>query len=231
MSRPFALTLAERARTVLAGSTTFRVRVPGLTLDIHRHAITPDGAVLFGAPPELALERADAVATDVSAVPQPDRVRGVVTLSGPLSEVTDPLPVGMRSHLTGSGTTDRRILRITPEEVHLDWRCERPGGVPVPIAIGSYRTAFPDPLVGYESEWLPHVQSGHGEILERLARFELGCEDDALDVRALGLDRYGIVLRVTDAEGRFDMRLPFERAVTCGCDVREAFGALLSRVA
>lgn len=230
MARHFALTPAERARTVLAASTTLRVRFPGLTLEVHRHALSPEGALLFGAPDDLDLQHAAATAIDVCAVPQPDRIRGCVTVAGPLSEVTEPLPPGMRTHLTGTESS-RRLLRLTPEDVHLDWRCERSGGVPVPIALGSYRAALPDPLVAYEPDWLPHLQADHGEVLALLARHELGYHDGPLDVRALGLDRYGIVLRVTDADGRFDVRLPFERAVTCGCDVREAFGALLNRVA
>lgn len=230
-TRPLTITLAERARTILAGCTTLRVRVPGLTLEVHRHALGPDGSVLFQAPGDLPLQHADLTAIDVSAVPQPDRIRGTVILSGPLSEVTGPLPAGLRAHLTGSDAVgSSRLLRLAPEEIQLDWRCERTGGVPVPVSPESYRAAFPDPLVAFEAEWLPHLQDGHADLLATLARHELGTEEDELDVRALGLDRYGVVLRVRDTMSTFDLRVAFDRPVTCGCDVREAFGALVDRV-
>lgn len=228
LTRPFSLTSAERARTILAGCTNVRVRVPGLTLEVHRHGLTPDGALLFQAPPELALQRADAVAFDVAATPQPDRLRGEVRLSGQLGEVPEPLPAGMRAHLTGSDDPSAgRLLRLTPDHVVLDWRCEDAGELE--LSLAAYRVAFPDPLVGYESAWLPHLQADHDRVLAALARYELGIEH-AVDVRALGLDRYGVVLRVLDEDLRFDLRLPFDRPASCGCEVREAFAALVDRV-
>src|SRR5690349_8465414 len=111
--RPVALTAAERARTLLAGCATIRVRVPGLTLEVHRHGLTPDGALLFQAPDDLVIGEAEVTGIDVSAVPQPDRIRGTVTLYGALHEVTEALPVGMRAHLTGTDVVgSSRLLRL-----------------------------------------------------------------------------------------------------------------------
>lgn len=231
-TRPYALTAAERVRTVLAGSTNVRVRVPGLTLEVHRHGLTPEGSVLFQAPPDLEVQRAEAVVIDVSAVPQADRVRGEVHLAGMLHEVADPLPAGMREHLTGSADPAvGRLVRLIPETVTLDWRCEGAVGLRE-IPLTAYRSAFPDPLLGYEGAWLPHLQADHEAVLDTLARHELGIEPGTgrdVDVRALGLDRYGVVLRVRDDRERYDLRIPFDRPVSCGCDVREAFGTLVER--
>lgn len=239
-TRPGALTAAERARTLLAGCSTVRVRLPGVTLEVHRHGLTPDGSLLFQAPAELTLSDAEATAVDVSAVPQPDRVRGTVVLHGRLNEVTEALPVGLRAHLTGSEVVGgSRLVRLAPDRVLLDWRCEQAEGGEVEIGLPSYRVAFPDPLLGYETEWLPHLQADHAELLEVLACHELGIEDDDVDVRAVGLDRYGVVLRVlgvavvpgSPRTRSYDVRIRFDQPITCGCDVRQAFSALLERAA
>jgi hypothetical protein len=232
ITRPYALTAPERVRTVLAGCLNLRVRVPSLTLEIHRHGLTPDGSVLFQAPPDLELGAAEAVAIDVSAVPQSDRIRGEVYLRGSLDDVREPLPAGMRAHLTGSDDPGvGRLVQLDPDDVVLDWRCEDAVGRRE-IPLTAYRSAFPDPLVAYEHTWLPHLQADHAEVLGTMARHELGLEpaqDEAVDVRALGLDRYGVVLRVHDGRSRYDLRIPFDRPVACGCDVREAFGSLVQR--
>lgn len=235
--RVAALTPAERARTIMATAATLRVISPDLTLDVHRHGVLPDGSVLFQAPVDFAdglgANRISATAIDVATVPQPDRVRGEVTLTGPIDSVTEPLPAGMRLHLTGSDALDTTatLVRLVPDRVALRWRCEAFEGHPpiCQVDLGNYRDAFPDPLLGYEANWLPHLQADHGPVLTALARHELGWDEDPADVRALSIDRYGLVLRVRDCGVALDLRLPFGRPVGCGCDVRDAFNALLRR--
>jgi hypothetical protein len=239
-STVLALTPAERARTILASASTLRVASPEQTLEVHRHGVVPDGSLLFQAPRDFGQDlsgyRVTATAVDVTTVPQPDRLRGTLTLAGPVYDVEEPLPAGMRMHLTGSDEPDgsTRLVRLVPDSVGLAWRCEvaatEPPARQVPLA--DYRCAFPDPLLGYEAEWLPHLQADHAPILIAIARHELGWEDDPIDVRALGIDRFGLVLRVRDGAlpgGTRDLRVGFDRAVSCGCDVRDTFSALLER--
>jgi len=240
-STALALTPAERARTIIASASTLRVASPDLTLDVHRHGVAPDGSLLFQAPKDFAQDlesyRLTATVVDVTTVPQPDRVRGTVTLAGPLYDVVEALPAGMRMHLTGSDEPDgtTRLVRLVPDSIGLAWRCETAAGEPAArqVPLEDFRRAVPDPLLGYEAEWLPHLQADHGDLLVGIARYELGWNTDPDDVRALGIDRFGLVLRVTDQAfddgGHRDLRIGFDRAVTCGCDVREAFSALLSR--
>ncbi|RNL60777.1 DUF2470 domain-containing protein [Nocardioides marmoriginsengisoli] len=248
MTRPstaLTLTPAERARTIVASASTLRVVSADLSLDVHRHGVIPDGSLMFQAPADAFLnasgvgdlgQRVTATAVDVTTVPQPDRLRGTLTLAGPVHDVVEPLPAGMRIHLTGSDKPDpsTRLLRLVPDSVGLAWRCEAGDGEPPArqVALADYRCAFPDPLLGYEAEWLPHLQADHSQILTAIARYELGWEEDPDDVRALGIDRFGLVLRVRDAAldgGGRDLRLGFDRSVACGCDVRNAFSALLER--
>lgn len=234
--------MAERARTIVATASTLRVATPELTLDIHRHGVIPDGSILFQAPGDFAQQlgvlqhdrnRVSATVVDVATVPQPDRIRGELTLTGPLYGVVEPLPAGMRLHLTGSETPDEctQLVRLVPDRVALIWNCEVTGDKPAArlVPVEDYRCAFPDPLLGYEAEWLPHLQADHGDLLAGLARYELGWEETADDVRALGIDRYGLVLRVRDCGVSIDLRIAFDSTVTCGCDVREAFSTLLNR--
>jgi hypothetical protein len=208
------LTPAERARTIVASASTLRVASAEQTLDVHRHGVVPDGSLLFQEPGDFAQDlsgyRVTATAVDVTTVPQPDRLRGTLTLAGPVFDVEEPLPAGMRMHLTGSDEADAstRLVRLVPDTVGLAWRCETTATEPPArqIPLADYRCAFPDPLLGYEAEWLPHLQADHAQVLTALARHELGWEDDPAD-----------------------LRISFDRAVTCGCDVREAFSALLER--
>lgn len=231
------LTPAERARTIIATASTLRVASPELTLEVHRHGVVPDGSILFQAPVDFADQLEDyritATAVDVATVPQADRVRGDVTLTGPVYDVVEPLPAGMRLHLTGSDqpADDTRLIRLVPDRIALSWRCETVDGQPVArqIVLEDYRSAFPDPLLGYEAEWLPHLQADHSDLLTGLARYELGWDEDPEDVRALSIDRYGLVLRVRHCGVQNDLRIGFDKTVACGCDVREAFSALLTR--
>ena len=68
-------------------------------------------------------------------------------------------------------------------------------------------------------------------MLRTLAASACGGLADEIDVRPLGLDRYGLLLRLYADGAHRDVRLPFGRPVTCGCDLREAFGDLLERAA
>lgn len=208
-----------------------------VALDVHRHGVVPDGSVLFQAPAALVASMAGSTATatavDVATVPQADRIRGTVTLAGPLLEADGSLPAGLRAHLTGSETWDERtrIVRLVPEKVGLAWNCELRAGEPSwrQVRVADYRIACPDPMLGYEAEWLPHLQADHPGELAAIAGHELGGPEGPEDVRALAIDRYGLVLRVTDHGCRRDLRIAFDRPVSCGCDVREAFGTMLER--
>jgi hypothetical protein len=73
--------------------------------------------------------------------------------------------------------------------------------------------ARPDPFCAVESGWIRHLDSAHGDVVARLAsRLPAGLRRDA-DVRPLGIDRYGVRLRVESADGDRDIRLPFRAPV------------------
>ena len=203
----------------------------------------------------MRLPTLTAIARDLAPVACADRVRGTVVVTGRVALVTEPPECHsadrLIAHLTGhpeSATWDPRtqpILRLVPDSVRLQWTCETPGPAGrtgtstdrrdhVGVAIEDYRGAVPDPLLGYESQWLPHLAAEHREVLIALAE----AADPRLAsvplspyaVTPLAVDRFGLVLRVRlPGDGHRDVRLCFPRNVRCGCDVPPAFNELLRR--
>ena len=238
---------AERARTLVATAVDIRVGVFNSEHEIGRHAVTGDGSLLFLPPADaprvfdvakvLPPDAITVTIIDVASVPQHDRVRGTLRLTGRLGVAPVPLPVGVRGHLAGPDPdaleNAGQVVELRPTRVQLAWRCEREdaGGSPwVEIPVDSYRAAFPDAVMAYESQWLPHLQVDHAELLRALAAQEYGELDDSVDVRPLGLDRFGLVVRLYGSGAHLDVRLPFARPVTCGCEIRDAFNGLLTEV-
>lgn len=244
-----ALGPAERARTLIAGASGLRIGVLNLTHDLGRHAVGTDGSLTFLAPvdspaaifrvaPRLPAQVVTVTTVDVATVPQHDRIRGSLRLTGLMRPARQPLPAGVREHLAGPDPQDLEVagpvLRLQPSRVTLTWHCERgstEGSDAREIAIEDYRAALPDPMIELEAQWLPHLLLDHAQLLRTLAAHVYDGLDDSIDVRPLALDRFGLVLRLY-AEGRhLDRRLSFARPVACGCDLREAFDDLLHRAA
>jgi hypothetical protein len=75
-----------------------------------------------------------------------------------------------------------------------------------------FSAATPDPLHGYEAQWLRHLETDHSDVVDQLAKHLppalRGCR-----IRPLGLDRYGLRLRVEADGGDHDVRLAFSRPV------------------
>ena len=72
--------------------------------------------------------------------------------------------------------------------------------------------ARPDPFCAFESCWIRHLDTAHRDVFARLAAL-LPARLRRGDVRPLGVDRYGVQLRVESADGDRDVRLPFRRPV------------------
>jgi hypothetical protein len=80
------------------------------------------------------------------------------------------------------------------------------------VGVGALLSAQPDPFCGMESHWLQHLESAHREVVDRLAnRLPMTLRHGR--VRPLGLDRYGMQLRVEREDGDHDVRLPFLKPV------------------
>ena len=80
------------------------------------------------------------------------------------------------------------------------------------VGVSALLGARPDPFCAMESCWLKHMESAHREVVDRLASL-LPMPLRRGRVRPLGLDRYGVQLRVEGDDGDHDVRLPFAKPV------------------
>jgi Protein of unknown function (DUF2470) len=80
------------------------------------------------------------------------------------------------------------------------------------VGVSALLQAQPDPFCVMESCWLQHLEVAHREVVDRLAD-RLPTTLRRGRVRPLGLDRYGVQLRVENDEGDHDVRLAFAKPV------------------
>ncbi|KDN16774.1 DUF2470 domain-containing protein [Amycolatopsis rifamycinica] len=75
-----------------------------------------------------------------------------------------------------------------------------------------FSAAPPDPFHDYEAKWLRHLESDHSDVVEQLAKhLPPGLRGGR--IRPLGLDRFGLRLRVESDAGDHDVRLAFSKSV------------------
>ena len=103
--------------------------------------------------------------------------------------------------------SDHSLLRLEVESVVV---ADATGAESVGIA--ALLAARPDPFSSMETCWLRHIDSDHHDVVARLAS-KLPAPLRCGRVRPLGLDRYGVRLRVEGEDGDHDVRLPFARPV------------------
>lgn len=224
----------QLARTVVAVGTEVRIGLFG------RHTLVPqrltdqagnlllraDRAagpclhrMLEGAPSPVL----QVLVSDLTPVPQPDRLRARVHLTGRVELIA------LRgrpeiAHRLGA-TADEPLVRFVPDSVYLE-RAHAGGG---PVPAQAYRRARPDPLAGWESAWLTRLHREDPELLRLLAHAcrPLG-ENDR--VSGLAADSHGITLRIYAGAGVRDLRLDFARPAPCPCRARRSLDELINRL-
>ncbi|MGH3515889.1 MAG: DUF2470 domain-containing protein [Haloechinothrix sp.] len=70
--------------------------------------------------------------------------------------------------------------------------------------------AQPDPFSRWETRWLRHLECDHADVLELLAK-HVPEKLRGGRIRPLGLDRFGLRLRIESEAGDHDLRLAFTR--------------------
>jgi hypothetical protein len=232
---------AERARTVVRASPSLLVRTGGTAAEVFRHGTGPTGTLVLVVDPEHPVAaRVRAVpgglpvgvdAADFYPVPLPDRLRGRVRLVGWVREAAPDAgravaAADLDEDEDGAGAC---VLRVDVAEAVL----AEAGGASVVVSAAEYAAARPDPLAGLEARLLGHFLAEHPEELATLTALipaaERGrgtpAEPAGGRVLPVGLDRYGLVLRV---RGR-DLRLPFGEPLTCARQLPARMRDLLAR--
>jgi hypothetical protein len=161
--------------------------------------------------------------TDYAPLPLREPVRSLVWIRGrvqavPQTEVPalldliaaeDPNPALLQVNTAGRSDGDTRLalVRLEVESVVV---ADSTGAEAV--GVSAQLQAQPDPFCVMESCWLQHLEVAHREVVDRLAD-RLPTTLRRGRVRPLGLDRYGVQLRVENDEGDHDVRLAFGKPV------------------
>lgn len=246
-----APTTAERIRSACARGGGAMLAVEGLdpaTTPVHHlladgsFAITvPANGLVYGMVVASGANGVQAVLemTDYAPLPLREPVRSLVWIRGRLHDVpaTDvpglldliatesPNPALLQvntGHREAScGDTPYALLRLEIESVVV---ADSTGAESV--CVRTLLDASPDPFSTLESCWLQHLESAHREVVDRLAN-RLPSPLRRGRVRPLGLDRYGVQLRVEDEDGDHDVRLPFAKPVDDVTGLSQAIRVLM----
>lgn len=152
---------------------------------------------------------------DLAPVPLREPVRGLLWITGRLApvelaeardralELAEHRPDPRLLDL-GHGAT---MLALTPLSMVI---ADADGTHPV--AAAEFAAAGADPFCHQEAGWLRHLELSHTDVIHTLRR-HLPDRLRGGHLRPLGLDRYGLRLRVEAIDGDHDVRLAFERPI------------------
>ena len=110
-----------------------------------------------------------------------------------------------------AGDTRYLLARLQIESVVAAYKEDGATGAEA-VDVRALLAARPDPFCAFEACWIQHLDTAHRDVVARLAT-RLPARLRRGDVRPLGVDRYGVRLRVESADGDRDVRLPFHQPV------------------
>lgn len=168
--------------------------------------------------------------TDNAPVELREPVRGLLWITGWLRPLS-PVTARARALAIADTRPDPRlldvghglsVLRLSPASLVL---ADAEGTHA--LRPHAFRAATPDPFHNCEAGWLRHLEQGHPDVVDQLAR-HLPEQLREGSVRPLGLDRHGLRLRVEQEAGDHDVRLAFARPALCpaqlGVEMRRLLG-------
>ncbi|HKS48101.1 MAG TPA: DUF2470 domain-containing protein [Amycolatopsis sp.] len=213
---------AERARTIASRNSSGALMpvASGPRVVPELHHVHPSGSVSILLREEHPLLGEDEVAVmlelaDPAPVELREPVRGLLWITGwlrPLSEASarakalriaetrpDPRLLGLGHGARMCWLTAASMVLADAEGTHS-------------LQPHVFSAASPDPFLAYEAEWLRHLETRHPDVVGQLTRH---VPEELRDgrIRPLGLDRFGLRLRVETATGDHDVRLAFSRPV------------------
>ncbi|WP_338675458.1 DUF2470 domain-containing protein [Streptomyces sp. SCSIO 30461] len=249
-------TKAERVRTLVEYNASVFLTLPGArdhgpgSWEPAARTVAPDGDVVLLVPWDSPTARAAAYAqdddltcvmeiTDISPVAVRQRVRGRAWLAG---------------WLTAARGEDRDhcielLAERHPVGAVLESDGEQPAWIPVRLEVGEISLddlwgagcvdperlagAQPDPIARHETDLLQHLHSAHADQVRTLCTLlggRPGTDPAELrDVAPLALDRFGLRVRLTGADGGLlDARLDFPEPVEDIAGLRQAMHTLFA---
>jgi hypothetical protein len=233
MTTAAAPTTAERIRSACVRAGGAMLAVEGVEpISSPVHHLLNDGSFAITVPGDEPLDgmvlgagtagvQAVLEMTDYAPLPLREPVRSLVWIRGrlhavPVDEVAalldliaveNPNPALLQVNSDSVADTRYALVRLEIESVVV---ADSTGAESV--GVSTLLGASPDPFCAMESFWLQHIESAHREVVDRLAtRLPMPLRRGR--VRPLGLDRYGMQLRVEGDDGDHDVRLPFAKPV------------------
>ena len=245
-----APTTAERIRSACVRASGAMLAVEGVDPTATPvHHLLDDGSFAITVPVDGGL--ADIVAaaetagvqavlemTDYAPVPVREPVRSLVWIRGrlhavPVDEIAalldliaeeDPNPALLQVN-SGPVQSDEDV-RYTLVRLEIESVVVADSTGAESVAVGTLLGAQPDPFCAMESCWLQHLDAAHREVVDRLAA-RLPASLRRGRVCPLGLDRYGVRLRVENDDGDHDVRLPFAKPVDDVTGLSQAIRVLM----
>lgn len=226
-----APTTAERIRSTCLRANGALLAVEGAEpVSTPLHHLLGDGSFAVAVSCDAAVPAAGAQAVlelaDYAPLPLREPVRSLVWIRGRLQRVplravrevldliareeANPALLQVQTPTSGpavEGDPRYTLLRLEIESVVVT---DATGAETVSVA--ALLQARPDPFCTLESCWIKHLDTAHRDVVARMAS-QLPARLRRGDVRPLGLDRYGVRLRVETADGDRDVRLPFREPV------------------
>ncbi|WP_430335092.1 DUF2470 domain-containing protein [Rhodococcus sp. ACT016] len=94
------------------------------------------------------------------------------------------------------------------------------------VTVDDLLAAEPDPFWDVENSWLQHLEEDHSDLVAMLAR-RLPSALRTGRVRPLGIDRYGVRLRIEAVAGDRDVRMDFAEPVDDALELSRALRVLV----
>ena len=227
-----APTTAERIRSTCVRADQALLAIEGVDgaepLTTPLHHLLADGSFAVAVPVDCDADGAQAVLelADYAPLPLREPVRSLVWIRGRLHQVPLPTVPALLDRIAAEHPNPALLQVQTPESGpvreddtrYLLARLDIESVVVTDstgaeaVEVEALLAARPDPFCVFESCWIRHLDTAHRDVVARLAA-RLPARLRRGDVRPLGVDRYGVRLRVETPDGDRDVRLPFRQPV------------------
>jgi Protein of unknown function (DUF2470) len=238
---------AERVRSICARGLPATLAIDGAApaatpihqlLDDGSYAvIVPTGTAAAAAIMNAGSASIQAVleCTDYAPLPVRKPVRSLLWVRGAIRSVTRPPAVDLLDLIAARGADPALLpgdLGDADDAMYLLGSMEIASAVLADctgaesVVVDALLAARPDPFCTMESSWLQHLYAEHGDVVDRLAS-KLPARLRRGRLYPVGIDRYGLSLRVEGDHSDHDVRLAFATPVDDVTGLSQAIRVLM----